>query len=95
MYRVRVATVVLCETGFEKVVALEGPDPKLAIMAEYVRVIDMLDVEIMLAALIAARDQFNFYAEQHEAKDTDDGRAKAATNREMAARMQAAIGGVS
>lgn len=42
-------------------------------------------------ALRKARDQFLFYAQQHEAKGTEDGAKKAQVNREMAAEMTKAL----
>lgn len=42
-------------------------------------------IETMRTALVRARDQFRFYAEQHRAKGTEDGDTKAITNDAMAA----------
>lgn len=47
------------------------------------------------AALIAAADQFAFYEQQHRAKGTADGEAKAAVNARMAEVCRAAASGTN
>ncbi len=47
----------------------------------------------MVAALRVAAQQFMAYAEQHAAKGTPEGEAKAETNRQMAKQMLAALEG--
>lgn len=51
------------------------------------------DPDQMEAMLRACRDQFNFYADNHEAKGTVESSAKADTNRSMAARVTAVLRG--
>lgn len=50
-------------------------------------------IDEMRWMLEACRDQFNLYAEQHEAKGTPDSQLKARTNRAIAARITAVLRG--
>jgi hypothetical protein len=46
-------------------------------------------IAALQAGVKEAADQFAFYADQHRAKGTDDGNAKAATNQQWADRLRA------
>lgn len=57
------------------------------------RITNALNTEEQLrAALVLAKEQFAFYAEQHDAKGTPESAAKAEVNRKMVAMCAAALG---